>query len=87
VIKSIAKNHASFSPVSLCAFYYKQDPSKAKALTHVLEQERAYLKNKYGDPTDIHFMLETGDRSLCEIPDCKGYWKFLRRRWIRFIKN
>lgn len=57
-IKSIAKNHASFSPVSLCAFYYKQDPSKARALTHVLEQERAYLKNKYGDPTDIHFMLE-----------------------------
>lgn len=59
VIKSIAKNHASFSPVSLCAFYYKEDPSKAKDLTNVLEKERAYLKNKYGDPTDVHFMVES----------------------------
>lgn len=58
VVKSTAKNHAAFSPVSLCAFYYKQDPALVKDLTHPLEKERAYLKNKQGDPTDIHFMVE-----------------------------
>lgn len=59
VIKSIAKRHASFSPVSLCAFYYKEDPAKTNGLTNLLEKERAYLKNTFGDPTDIHFTIES----------------------------
>jgi len=58
VIKSTAKEHSSFSPVSLCAFFYHQDPAKAEDAKGVLDKERAYLKNKLGDPTSIHFMIE-----------------------------
>lgn len=56
VVKLTAKDHASFSPVSMCAFFYKTDHSK---LTHILDKERDYHKNEYGDPTDVHFMMET----------------------------
>jgi DNA-directed RNA polymerase alpha subunit len=59
VIKSIAKQHASFSPISLCAFYYEQDPDKAKEEKNILQKERAYYKNEFGDPTKIHFMVES----------------------------
>lgn len=55
-VKLTAKDHASFSPVSMCAFFYKNDHSK---LTNILEKERDYHKNEYGDPTDVHFMMET----------------------------
>jgi DNA-directed RNA polymerase alpha subunit len=58
VIKSTAKEHASFSPVSLCAFYYNEDASKTKDLTNILEKERTYFKNTFGDPIDVHFMIE-----------------------------
>jgi DNA-directed RNA polymerase subunit L len=56
VVKLTAKDHASFSPVSMCAFFYKNDHSNH---TEILDKERDYLKNEYGDPTDIHFMMET----------------------------
>jgi len=56
VVKLTAKDHSSFSPVSMCAFYYNNDQSK---LTNILDKERDYDKNEYGDPTDVHFMMET----------------------------
>jgi DNA-directed RNA polymerase alpha subunit len=59
VIKSTAAEHAGFSPVSLCSFYYNEDPLKIKEVTGILEKERTYLKNNFGDPTSIHFMIES----------------------------
>jgi DNA-directed RNA polymerase II subunit RPB3 len=56
VVKLTAKHHSSFAPVSMCAFFYKNDHSKK---TDILEKERDYIKNEYGEPTDIHFMMET----------------------------
>ena len=59
VVKSTAHQHAGFSPVSLCSFYYNEDPIQTKELNSILEKERAYLKNEYGDPVSIHFMIES----------------------------
>lgn len=56
IVKLTAKDHASFSPVSMCAFFYNTDHSK---LTNILDKERDYQKNEYGDPVDVHFMMET----------------------------
>lgn len=59
VIKSTAKVHSSFSPVSLCSFFFNIDEAKAKKEKSILDKERSYQRNEYGDPTDIHFMIET----------------------------
>ena len=57
-VKKTAKDHASFSPVSLCSFYYVQDPAKANETTNILDKERAYFKNEYGEASLIRFMIE-----------------------------
>lgn len=59
VVKLTAADHAGFSPVSLCCFYYNEDPIQTKELKTILEKERAYLKNEFGDPSSIHFMIES----------------------------
>lgn len=58
VIKSTTLTHASFSPVSLCAFSFIQDHEKNKEEKDILQKERNYLKNNYGDPTAIEFSIE-----------------------------
>lgn len=60
-IKNAGKKHASFSPVSLCTFFYKQDDATAASLekNDILSQERAYIKNEFGDPTVFVFSLES----------------------------
>lgn len=55
VVKLTAKDHATFSPVSMCAFFYNTDHSK---LTNILDKERDFQKNEYGDPVDVHFTME-----------------------------
>lgn len=57
-VKKTARFNASFSPVSLSNFYYIQDPVKANKEDNILEKERLYQKNKYGDPISIKFELE-----------------------------
>lgn len=57
LVKSTGKVHSAFSPVSMCAFYYNEDPS-SKDVVGVLEKERTYIKNAMGDPTNIRFMIE-----------------------------
>lgn len=57
LVKSTGKVHSAFSPVSMCAFYFNEDPS-SKDVTGILEKERTYIKNETGDPTNIHFMIE-----------------------------
>lgn len=57
--KKTARFNASFTPVSLSNFYYIQDPVKANKEENLLEKERLYQKNKYGDPVAIKFELES----------------------------
>jgi DNA-directed RNA polymerase subunit L len=56
--KRTARFHAGFSPVSLCTFFYIQDPVLAAQTDNVLDKERAYLRNNYGDPTTFQFEIE-----------------------------
>jgi DNA-directed RNA polymerase alpha subunit len=57
-VKKTARYNASFSPVSLCNFYYNQDNTLITKDTKILDKERLYLKNKYGDPISFKFELE-----------------------------
>jgi len=59
VIKSTAKDHAGFSPVSLCSFYYMPDLSKITPTMSILEKERTYLKNTFGEASTVRFMIES----------------------------
>jgi len=56
-----AGEYAGFSPVSLCTFHYLEDPKLIAHLPYtatILDRERSYLRNEYGDPTAIKFELE-----------------------------
>jgi DNA-directed RNA polymerase subunit L len=57
-IKSTARFHAGFCPVSLCTFFYVQDPVLAAAAENPLDKERAYFRNEFGDPTTFQFEIE-----------------------------
>lgn len=56
--KNTARFHASFAPVSLCTLSYLQDPAVAATKTNVLDKERSFFKNEYGDATAVMFELE-----------------------------
>jgi len=58
-IKRTAKTNASFSPVSLSNFYYIEDPKEAAKVSNILDKQRSYHKNQYGDPTLVKFEIET----------------------------
>ena len=57
-VKSTAKNHASFSSVSMCSFRFLQDPVEAEKADGILNKERAYIRNEYNEPTAIEFSYE-----------------------------
>jgi DNA-directed RNA polymerase subunit L len=57
-LKSTARKHSGFSPVSLCNFKYIEDPVQSTKVEGVLNKERAFLKNEYGDPTSFLFEIE-----------------------------
>lgn len=59
VVKSTARDHAGFSPVSLCNFRLVQDPVESTKAQGILDKERAFMKDKYGDPTSYIFDIET----------------------------
>ena len=56
-IKRTGKTHASFSPVSLANFFFIEDPKQKK--DNILDTQRGYFKNEYGDPSKINFQLES----------------------------
>lgn len=58
-VKRTARLNASFSPVSLCNLFYNQDESLIDESTDILDKERLYYKNKYGDPTSVKFEIES----------------------------
>ena len=52
VVKRTGRDNASFNPVSLSNFSYIQDPKEAEKKNNILDKERSYYKNKYGDAID-----------------------------------
>lgn len=58
VVKRTGRHNASFNPVSLCNFSYMEDPAEASKKQGVLDKQRAYFKNKYGDPIAFKFDIE-----------------------------
>lgn len=57
-VKKTARFHASFCPVSLCTLSFMVDPAEAARKTDLLEKERAYMRNEWGDPVAVKFELE-----------------------------
>mgnify|MGYP000474357990 CR=1 FL=1 len=58
IVKRTGRDNASFNPVSLANFSYIQDPVEAKKCDNILDKERAYYKNNYGDPIKFKFDIE-----------------------------
>lgn len=56
-IRRTAKLNASFSPVSLSNFYFIEDEKEFK--DNILDRQRNYIKNEYGDPKIIEFQIES----------------------------
>ena len=64
VVKRKGRDNASFNPVSLSNFSYIQDPKEADKKTNILDKERSYYKNKYGDPVRFKFDIESINRNI-----------------------
>jgi len=58
VVTKTGKYNASFNPVSLASFSFITDKSKITKETNILDKERAYYIDEYGDPNAIKFELE-----------------------------
>jgi DNA-directed RNA polymerase subunit L len=58
IVKRTGRDNASFNPVSLANFSYIQDPVEANKCDNILDKERAYYKNNYGDPIKFKFDIE-----------------------------
>jgi len=58
IVKRTGRDNASFNPVSLANFSYIQDPVEANKYNNILDKERAYYKNNYGDPIKFKFDIE-----------------------------
>ncbi len=76
-VKLTVESHSGFSPVSLCTFQYKQT-EEAKNIKNVLDKERTYHKNKYGDPTHFIFEIES---------ECGLTPKYLVSKAIEILMN
>lgn len=57
-VKRTARFHAGFSPVSHCTFFYLQDQQEAAKKDNILDKERCYMRNEYGDPIAFQFEIE-----------------------------
>jgi DNA-directed RNA polymerase subunit L len=64
VVKKTGKYNASFSPVSLSTFSYIIDNSKITKEMSILDKERQYFTNKYGDPNAFQFEIEPINKYL-----------------------
>lgn len=58
IVKRTARLNAAFNPVSLSNLFYMQDPELAKKKEGILDKERSYYTNKYGDANAIQFEIE-----------------------------
>lgn len=56
-IKRTGKLNASFSPVSLSNFFFIENTKEIP--DNILDKQRHYLKNEFGEPTTINFQIES----------------------------
>jgi DNA-directed RNA polymerase subunit L len=56
-IKRTGKLNASFSSVSLANFFFVESDKETK--DNILDKQRNYIKNEYGDPISINFQIES----------------------------
>jgi len=64
VVKRKGRDNASFNPVSLSNFSYIQDPKEADKKNNILDKERSYYKNHYGDPVRFKFDIESINHNI-----------------------
>lgn len=64
VVKKTARFNSGFSPVSLSNFFYVQDPALAKKKDNLLDKERSYYTNKYGEANVVQFEIEPVNKLL-----------------------
>lgn len=64
VVKRTARFNASFCPVSLSNFYYLEDPVKSKKATNLLDKERSYYTNEYGEARVCKFEIEPINKNV-----------------------
>ena len=64
VVKKTARFHSAFCPVSLSNLFYVQDPTVSDTKEGVLDKERSYYKNKYGDARIVQFEIEPINNEL-----------------------
>ena len=57
-VKKTSRFHAGFSPVSLCTFSFLRDEHEAAKKDNILDKERAYMRNAYGDPIAFKVDIE-----------------------------
>jgi len=74
-IKSTARENSGFAPVSLCSFYNIVDEQAVQDqnVQGILDKERTYLKNDYGDPIAVMFQVETECRMTVPYLVSKTY--------------
>ena len=58
-IKRTAKTNASFSPVSLANFFFNEDKIESSKKDNILDKQRSYIKDIYGDPISLQFQIES----------------------------
>lgn len=64
IVKKNSKYNAAFNPVSLCTFSNIIDKSKITKDMSILDKEREYYVNKYGDPNAFQFEIEPINKYL-----------------------
>lgn len=64
VVVKKARYNSAFCPVSLSNFFYIQDPKVANEQENVLDKERSYYVNEYGEANAIQFEIESINPSL-----------------------
>ena len=57
-VRRTARDHGGFTP-ALASYRFIQDPNVATKSSNILERERAYMKNEYGDPIAVLFEIES----------------------------
>lgn len=64
VVKKTARFNSAFCPVSLANFYYMQDPEIADKKDGILDKERSYFVNEYGEANAIKFEIEPINQNI-----------------------
>jgi DNA-directed RNA polymerase subunit L len=82
----IARNNACWSPVSLCTFFNNIDEARTNDKMGVIERERTFLKNKYGEPCSFTFLIE----SECRMRESYIFYKaldVLKNNLVQIVDN